>query len=213
LVAIVLLALVLSPLAAWPMQFGNGETQNQTLQVPSYPDQSSLVSELQAQILSLTESVKAKDKLLSEQKTMLENSLSNSASRGETLATAESLLGEIGSLKELSAIKDVAYDKLKADYDKLAADYQAKVDESAGYFKQTAVAVATSNAKDKDSRWSVTLGGAAVYDKGAYGVDAMLGVGYGGVTVFGGATYMLDNGLDFLNLDSYTYKAGLLFTF
>jgi hypothetical protein len=187
------------------------------LQVPSYTDQSQLVSELQAQILSLTESVKAKDKLLSEQKTMLDNLSSNLESSGTKIngakATAESLLGEIGSLKELSAIKDVAYDKLKADYDALAVDYQAKVDESAGYFKQTATAVATSNAKDKDSKWSVTLGGAAVYDQGAYGVDAMLGVGYGGVTVFGGATYMLDNGLDFLNLDSYTYKAGLLFTF
>lgn len=216
LVATMLLALVLSPLAAWPMLSGNGE-ETKTLQVPNYPDQSQLVSELQAQILSLTESVRAKDKLLSEQKTMLDNLSSNLESSGTKInnvkATAESLLGEIGRLKELSETKDIAYDALKSDYDKLGAKYQAKVAEAQKYFQQATVAVAESNAKEPESKWSATIGGAAVYDQGAYGVDAMVGVGYGPVTVFGGATYMLDNGLDFLNLDSYSYRAGLLFTF
>lgn len=214
LASLVLLALVALPLAAWPMQFGDAEQT--TLQVPAYPDQSLEVSELKAQIKLLQDSVKAKDKLLSEQKAMLDNLSKNLEASGTKIndvkATAESLLGEIGRLKELSATKDIAYDALKADYDSLSVAYQGKVDESNGYFQQATVAVAESNAKEP-SKWSATIGGAAVYDKGAYGVDAMLGVGYGPVTVFGGATYMLDNGLDFLNLDSYTYRAGLLFTF
>jgi len=106
---------------------------------------------------------------------------------------------------------------LKTDYDALAVNYDLKVTESENYFKDLASVTAKYNAienKPKSSKWSTTIGGAAVFDKGAYGIDAMLGVGYGPVTVFGGATYMLDNApLGFLDLDSYTYKAGLLFRF
>lgn len=215
-----LLALVVSPLAAWPFSL-----TKKSVETP-YQVQTSQAQQGNSEDLALIQSLKATkielENKLKEQQRMLDTLSKNLEASGtkisDTKSTAESLLKEIENLKGSLEISETSYKSLKTDYDALAEKYELKVVESDGYFKDLASVTAKYNAienKPKESKWSTTIGGAAVFDKGVYGIDAMLGIGYGPVTVFGGATYMLDGDapLDFLKLDSYTYKAGLQYTF
>jgi len=209
----VLLALLLQPLAAWPFSFGKADTQ-ETYQVQPSQDVSK-TQELQDLIQSLKQSKSELEVKLKEQQKMLDTLSSNLAASGtqinNTKATAESLLSEIGSLKLSLQSSEAIYSSLKNDYDALTLEYMIKVDESAVYFQQATKATEKYNATKKSS-WSTTVGAAAVMKGGDYGVDATLGIGYGPVTLFGGATYMLNNGFSF-SLDDMAYKAGLTFTF
>ena len=213
-VSFVLSVLVLSPLAAWPFSFGKADTPADNYQVQPSQDIEK-IQELKDQIQSLKQSKNELEVKLTEQQKMLDTLSSNLKASGtqinNTKATAESLLTEIESLKRSLQSSETVYSSLKSDYDALAFEYQAKVDESAGYFKQATKATEKFNAIKK-SPWSTTIGAAAVLKGGEYGVDATLGVGYGPVTLFGGATYMLDNDFSF-RLDDLAFKAGLTYTF
>ena len=211
----VLLALVLSPLAAWPFSFGKAATPVETYQVQPSQD-ASKTQELQALIQSLKLSKSELEAKLTEQQKMLDTLSSNLNASGtqinNTKATAESLLSEIENLKLSLQSSEAIYDALKTDYDALALDYDLKVIESDTYFQQATKATEKYNA-NKKTLWSTTVGAAAVIKGGEYGVDATVGVGYGPITLFGGATYMLGDGPFSFKLDDLAYKAGLTFTF
>lgn len=214
--SVVLLVLALQPLLAWPFSFGKAEPAETTYQVQSSQDLSQ-VQELKGQIQSLKNSEKVKDKLIAEQKEMLDNLSSNLQSSGTRIngakATAESLLGEIGTLKQVSETKDVAYDALKSDYDALAVDYQAKVVESDGYFQEATKAVEKYNAIPKESMFHLAMGTAAIFrpsDKDL-GIEANVGIGYGDAMISMGAIYNIEQGfkLSDLSLDDLSYRVGL----
>lgn len=213
-VSFVLLALALSPLAAWPFSFGKSATPVESYQIQPSQD-ASKIQELQDLIQSLKQSKNELEVKLKEQQKMLDTLSSNLRASGtqynDTKATAESLLSEIGNLKRSLQSSETIYNSLKSDYDNLAIEYQLKIDESAEYFKQATKATEKYNATKKSS-WSTTIGAAAVMKGGEYGVDATLGIGYGPVTLFGGATYMLGDGFSF-KLDDLAFKAGLTYTF
>ncbi len=216
-VSLLFLVLALQPLLAWPFNFGNQSTPTssptQTVQVQNTEDGSKEV------IQSLKLRVKQLEDQLNESNTMLDNLSRNLEKSGtklnNTQATAESLLNEIESLKNFLQASETSRFNLENEYDQLVADYDLKVDEANKLFQQASIATAKYNAlasQKEKSPWSTTVGAAAVMQGGEYGVDATLGVGYGPVTLFGGATYMLDNDFSF-RLDDLAFKAGLTYTF
>lgn len=216
-VSLLFLVLALQPLLAWPFNFGKQSTPTssptQTVQVQNTEDGSKEV------IQSLKLRVKQLEDQLNESNTMLDNLSRNLEKSGtklnNTQATAESLLNEIESLKNFLQASETSRFNLENEYDQLVADYDLKVDEANKLFQQVSIATAKYNAlasQKEKSPWSTTVGAAAVMQGGEYGVDATLGVGYGPVTLFGGATYMLDNDFSF-RLDDLAFKAGLTYTF
>ena len=216
-VSLLFLVLGLQPLLAWPFSFGKPSTPTSsptpTAQVQNIEDGS------KEEIQSLKLLVKQLEGQLNESSKMLNNLTSNLEKSGtklnNTQATAESLLNEIGSLKTLLEVSETSRVNSEIEYDQLVADYDLKADEVNKLFQQASIATAKYNAlasQKKKSPWSTTVGAAAVMQGGEYGVDATLGVGYGPVTLFGGATYMLDNDFSF-RLDDLAFKAGLTYTF
>lgn len=216
-VSLLFLVLALQPLLAWPFNFGKQSTPTssptQTVQVQNTEDGSKEV------IQSLKLRVKQLEDQLNESNTMLDNLSRNLEKSGtklnNTQATAESLLNEIESLKNFLQASETSRFNLENEYDQLVADYDLKVDEGNELFQQASIATAKYNAlasQKEKSPWSTTVGAAAVMQGGEYGVDATIGVGYGPVTLFGGATYMLDNDFSF-RLDDLAFKAGLTYTF
>lgn len=216
-VSLLFLVLALQPLLAWPFSFGKQSTPTssptQTVQVQKTEDGSKEV------IQSLKLRVKQLEDQLNESNTMLDNLSRNLEKSGtklnNTQATAESLLNEIESLKNFLQASETSRFNLENEYDQLVADYDLKADEANKLFQQASIATAKYNAlasQKEKSPWSTTVGAAAVMQGGEYGVDATLGVGYGPVTLFGGATYMLDNDFSF-KLDDLAFKAGLTYTF
>ena len=216
-VSLLFLVLALQPLLAWPFNFGKQSTPTssptQTVQVQNTEDGSKEV------IQSLKLRVKQLEDQLNESNTMLDNLSRNLEKSGtklnNTQATAESLLNEIESLKNFLQASETSRFNLENEYDQLVADYDLKVDEANKLFQQASIATAKYNAlasQKEKSPWSTTVGAAAVMQGGEYGVDATIGVGYGPVTLFGGATYMLDNDFSF-RLDDLAFKAGLTYTF
>jgi len=216
-VSLLFLVLALQPLLAWPFNFGKQSTPTssptQTVQVQNTEDGSKeVIQSLRLQVRQLTDQ-------LNESNTMLDNLSRNLEKSGtklnNTQATAESLLNEIESLKNFLQASETSRFNLENEYDQLVADYDLKADEVNKLFQQASIATAKYNAlasQKKKSPWSTTVGAAAVMQGGEYGVDATLGVGYGPVTLFGGATYMLDNDFSF-KLDDLAFKAGLTYTF
>ena len=215
-VSLLFLVLALQPLLAWPFSFGKQSTPTSsptpTVQVQNTTDaDKEVIQSLKLQVKQLTDQ-------LTESQTMLNTLSSNLEKSGtrlnNTQATAESLLNEIESLKSYLQASETSRVNLETDYDQLKIEYDLKVDEVNKLFQQASVATAKYNAlaSQKKSPWSTTVGAAAVMKGADYGIDATLGVGYGPVTLFGGATYMLNDGFSF-KLDDLAIKAGLTFTF
>ena len=220
-VSFVLLVLVLSPLAAWPFSFGKQEAAPSLSTSPTYPDLSTelakereLNASLRTQLKELENQASASSKKLETLSTNLEKS---GVKLDNTLATAESLLSEIYTLRSLLETSENSRIAMENEYDLLWADYQAKVDESNEYFQQATDAAAQYNAlqanQPKKRLVTATVGSAAVYKNGAWGLDVTAGVNFGPVGVFGGAVYMFDGVDSFMKPADLMYKAGLTFTF
>jgi septal ring factor EnvC (AmiA/AmiB activator) len=218
----VLLVLVLSPLAAWPFSFGNQEAPAQSLSTsPAYPDLSTELAKEKASNASLKTQLKELESQVSASNKKLETLSTNLEKSGvkldNTLATAESLLSEIYTLRNLLETSENSRIAMENEYDLLLADYQAKVDESNAYFQQATDATARYNAlqsnQTKKRLVTTTIGSAAVYKEGAWGLDVTAGVNFGSIGVFGGAVYMFNGQDSFLKPADLMYKAGLTFTF
>lgn len=222
-VSSVLLVLVLSPLAAWPFSFGKQEVDPATSlsTSPAYPDLSTELAKEKASNASLRTQLKELENQASASSKKLETLSTNLEKSGvkldNTLATAESLLSEIYTLRSLLETSENSRIAMENKYDLLWADYQAKVDESNGYFQQATDAAARYNAlqanQPKKRLVTATVGSAAVYKNGAWGLDVTAGVNFGPVGVFGGAVYMFDGVDSFMKPADLMYKAGLTFTF
>lgn len=219
----VLLVLVLSPLAAWPFSFGKQEVTPATSlsTSPAYPDLSTELAKEKASNASLKTQLKELESQVSASNKKLETLSTNLEKSGvkldNTLATAESLLSEIYTLRNLLETSENSRIAMENEYDLLLADYQAKVDESNAYFQQATDATARYNAlqsnQTKKRLVTTTIGSAAVYKEGAWGLDVTAGVNFGPVGVFGGAVYMFNGQDSFLKPADLMYKAGLTFTF
>lgn len=214
----VILVLVLGSLAAWPTWLTGKPAETETLHIQSSPAQNTV--ENQETIKSLKLSVKQLESQLSEyqkqQETLNSNLEKSGAKLNDTAATAASLLNEIDNLKTLLEISETSRISSENEYALLKADHDLKVKEADRYFQEGSKAVAKYNAlaeQKKENLWSTTVGAAAVMKGGEYGVDATVGVGYGPITIFGGATYMLGDGPFSFKMDDLAYKAGLTFTF
>lgn len=216
-VSLLFLVLALQPLLAWPFSFGKQSTPTSsptpTVQVQNTTDaDKEVIQSLKLQVKQLTDQLGESQKMLNDLSSNLEKS---GTKLNNTQATAESLLNEIGSLKSSLQVSETLRVNSENEYDQLVADYDLKADEVNKLFQQASIATAKYNAlasQKEKSPWSTTVGAAAVMQGGEYGVDATLGVGYGPVTLFGGATYMLDNDFSF-RLDDLAFKAGLTYTF
>lgn len=217
-VSCVILVLVLGQLAAWPTWLTGKPAETEVLQIQTSPGQT-IEDASKEQILLLRSQVKELESLssgLQKKLDTLTNNLEKSGTKlNNTAATAESLLTEIEKLRDYSQALETSREVLENDYDALKAEYDLKADEANKYFQGETNAVAKYNAiaSQKKNLWSTTVGAAAVMKGGEYGVDATVGVGYGPITIFGGATYMLGDGPFSFKMDDLAYKAGLTFTF
>ena len=222
-VSFVLLVLVLSPLAAWPFSFGK---QDPVPPSPSpvliYQDLSTETEAEYLQQIKLLESqLRESEALRIESSKMLETLSETLEKSGTKLdnskATAESLLSEIATLRRYLESSEASRKALENEYDLLLAEYHAKVDEVNAYFQQASDATARYNAtianQPKKRLITTTIGSAAVYKEGQWGLDVTAGINFGQVGVFGGAVYMFNGEDSFLKPADLMYKAGLTFTF
>lgn len=217
--SIVLLALVLSPLAAWPFSFGKTAPEETTYQV--LPSQGAPTSDSdQALIQSLKLKNEELIKVLSEQEAKLktyEESLQKQIkAEGTTSQNSNvslmSLLKEIESLKGLSTTYKASYAKVKTDYDELKLAYDAVVVERNTYFQEATEAVAVANSPEKAS-FHFAMGSAAIYrpSNKDLGLETNVGFGYGDAMITIGAIYNLEKGfkLTDISLDDVSYRIGL----
>lgn len=220
-VSFVLLVLVLSPLAAWPFSFGKQEVQSPS-PVQIYQDQSTETeAELLQRVKLLESQLKESESLRiesSKQLEILSDNLEKSGVKlGNTQATAESLLNEIDTLRRFLDSSEASRIALEIEYEALLADYHEKASEANDYFQQASDATAKYNAtitsKPKKRLVTASVGSAAVYKAGNWGIDVTAGVNFGPVGIFGGAVYMFDGEDTFTKPGDLMYKAGLMFTF
>lgn len=218
--SIVLLALVLSPLAAWPFSFGKTAPEETTYQV--LPSQGAPTSDSdQALIQSLKLKNEELIKVLSEQEAKLktyEESLQKQIKAEGTTSqnsnvSLTNLLKEIESLKGLSTTYKASYAKVKTDYDELKLAYDAVVVERNTYFQEATVAVEKFNSIPKESMFHFAVGTAAIFrpSNKDLGIETNVGFGYGDAMISIGAIYNLEKGfkLTDISLDDVSYRIGL----
>lgn len=125
---------------------------------------------------------------------------------------ADGVMAEILRLREDTEELHLAKQNIEEAYDALLEEYQAKHAESESYYLQAVDTTAKLNAIKPKKLITTTLGTAAVYHQGSYGIDVTAGVNFGPAGVFVGATYMFGED-SFLAMGDMAYKAGLTFTF